>query len=64
MLYVHFIDQKTNFQLNVAGFPILKANYAFGHVSLLIDLSERRLVAFPDGAMFIGVREIFCQGGR
>ena len=45
MLYVHCIDQKTKFQLTIAGFPILKVNYVYGHVSLLKDLPEQRLVA-------------------
>ena len=53
LLYVHCIDQKTKFQLTVAGFPILKVNTVYGHVSLVKDLSERRLVVFPDSAMLL-----------
>ena len=53
MLYVHCIDQKTKCQLTVSGFPILKVHYVYGHVSLLKDLSERKLVAFPDSAMLV-----------
>ena len=33
VLSVHCIDQKTKFQLTVSGFPILKVNYVYGHVS-------------------------------
>ena len=57
VIYVHFVDVTTRFDLSVAGLPILKLKCMCGHVSFLSDLSERGLV-FPDGDVLSKFREM------
>lgn len=63
-IWVHCLDQNDRFELSVASFPILKLKCLDGHVCFMTDLSERRLVVFPDCdavlGKFAGVKSPCC----
>lgn len=64
LIWVHCLDQNDRFELSLASFSILKLKCLYGHVCFMGDLSERRLVLFPDCdavlEKFAGVKSPCC----
>jgi len=64
-IWVHCLDQNDRFELSVDSFPILKLKCLYRHVCFMMDLSERRLVVFPDCdavlGKFAGVKSPCCK---
>ena len=63
-IWVHCLDLSDRFELSLASFPILKLKCLYGHVCFMTDLSERRIVVFPDCdsvlGKFAGVKSPCC----
>ena len=63
-VWLHCLDLESKFELTVKSFPLLKLKFVFGHFSFTRDLSEQRLVMFPDSnevfAKFTGVKSSCC----
>ena len=48
VIYVHCIDFTSRFELALSGFPILRLKCVYGQASFPSDLTEPRIVVFPD----------------
>ena len=63
-LWLYCIDLESRFELTVKSFPLLKVKFVNGHFSFMWDLSERRLVMFPDSddviSKLTGVKSLCC----
>ena len=63
-VWLHCINLESRFDLTVKSFPLLKVKLVYSHFSFMWDLSERRLVMFPDSddvmSKLTGVKSPCC----
>lgn len=53
LVMIHCLDLNARFELSVKSFPILQLKCIYGHISFMTDLSERRVVVFPDSEVVL-----------
>ncbi|KAL9960994.1 hypothetical protein ACROYT_G029868 [Oculina patagonica] len=53
LLMIHCLDLNARCELSVKSFPILQLKCIYGHISFMTDLSERRVVVFPDSEVVL-----------
>ena len=53
LVMIHCLDLNARFEVSVKSFPILQLKCIYGHISFMTDLSERRVVVFPDSEVVL-----------
>ena len=53
LVMIHCLDLNARFEVSVKSFPVLQLKCIYGHTSFTTDLSERRVVVFPDSEVVL-----------